>query len=204
MQQLRGLLLAHVRTVPFPEQRPRQHLPKACRDKFAYVHLPPGGCLAMAAGLTAVLPGSIDKSTRASAISLGTPNQWLPPLAPRSTAQKTQIGNLASTGIHMAQGEALLHCTTRSEPPVAMCSSANCTPSMPTVPRKGLPSWTPPITIEFHNGSILPCTAKPTSEPTQVRQAGKWRHRGVLLSPSAAGTQISCNHGQWQPRVSGI
>lgn len=39
--------------------------------------------------------------------------------------------------------------------PVAMCASEKWTPSMLIVPRKGLSSWSPATTTEFHRGSIL-------------------------------------------------
>ena len=41
------------------------------------------------------------------------------------------------------------------DPPVAMCSSEKWTPSMLIVPKKGLSSWSPATTTEFHRGSIL-------------------------------------------------
>ncbi len=39
--------------------------------------------------------------------------------------------------------------------PVAMCTSEKWTPSMLIVPKKGLSSWSPATTTEFHRGSIL-------------------------------------------------
>ena len=61
--------------------------------------------------------------------------------------------NWPTSGMQHTQGSSAQDRDTYS--PVAMCSSVKCTPSMLTVPRKGLPSWKPPMTTEFHSGSNL-------------------------------------------------
>ena len=127
VHQLDSILLAHVRVVPLPEQRPRQHLPKSCNARPYHDNRIPRRMQLnrVRCKVYHAQPGRLRKPQRAQ-ITVQMLAIEYPCLGKESCIMhhwSHRVGDLSVGSL-----------------PVAMCSSEKWTPSMLIVPRKGFSS----------------------------------------------------------------